>query len=192
MTNHQRVASCFCEGPCNSCTSARVSRGRQVLRVSPPMCYPCWTPCDCCEACQEKNRKLISCCGGDEDRKLKRPATPYVTRNALAAMKQGGAGTDNLSITDDMLMWTPAEARRYFESVGQEKPDPDVVARRSPDDTAPPPVRTGAARGEQELLYGLFCPCCDTIICEAMEHRARKKARAAATSNGAVGLEMQR
>ena len=120
------------------------------------------------------------------------PPTPYVTRNALASLKQGCAGTDNLRITDDMLLWTPAEARRYFESVGQEKPDPDVVARRSPDDTAPPPVRTGAARGEQELLYGLFCPCCDTIICEAMEHRARKKARAAATSNGAVGLEMQR
>jgi len=148
MTNHQRVASCFCEGPCNSCTSARVSRGRQVLRVSPPMCYPCWTPCDCCEACQEKNRKLISCCGGDEDRKLKRPATPYVTRNALAAMKQGGAGTDNLSITDDMLMWTPAEARRYFESAGQQKPNPDDLARRSLDDMAPPDDRAaGASNG---------------------------------------------
>ena len=120
------------------------------------------------------------------------PASPYVTSNALASLKQGCAGTDNLRITDDMLLWTPAEARRYFESVGQEKPDPDVVARRSPDDTAPPPVRTGAARGEQELLYGLFCPCCDTIICEAIDHRARKKARAAATSNGAIGLEMQR
>ena len=119
-------------------------------------------------------------------------ASPYVTSNALASLKQGCAGTDNLRITDDMLLWTPAEARRYFESVGQEKPDPDVVARRSPDDTAPPPVRTGAARGEQELLYGLFCPCCDTIICEAIDHRARKKARAAATSNGAIGLEMQR
>jgi|TARA_B110001469_G_C9366973_1_gene191671 hypothetical protein len=112
------------------------------------MCYPCWTPCDCCEACQEKNRKLISCCGGDEDRKLKRPATPYVTRNALAAMKQGGAGTDNLSITDDMLMWTPAEARRYFESAGQQKPNPDDLARRSLDDMAPPDDRAaGASNG---------------------------------------------
>ena len=44
----------------------------------------------------------------------------------------------------------------------------------------------------QELLYGLFCPCCDTIICEAIDHRAQKKARAAAAANGALGLEMQR
>ena len=80
------------------------------------------------------------------------PASPYVTSNALASLKQGCAGTDSLRITDDMLLWTPAEARRYFESAGQEKPDPDVLARRSSDDTAPPPVRTGAARGEQELL----------------------------------------
>ena len=80
------------------------------------------------------------------------PASPYVTSNALASLKQGCAGTDSLRITDDMLLWTPAEARRYFESAGQEKPDPNVLARRSSDDTAPPPVRTGAARGEQELL----------------------------------------
>ena len=79
-----------------------------------------------------------------------KPASLYVTRNALASMKQGGAGTDHLSITDEMLLWTPAEARRYFESAGQQKPDPDEVARRSPDD------------------------------------------KAAATSNGTVGLEMQR
>ena len=119
------------------------------------MCYPCWTPCDCCEACQEKNRKLISCCGNREDKKLK-PASPYVTRNALASMKQGGAGTDQLSITDEMLLWTPAEARRYFESAGQQRPNPDELVGRLPDDLAPPDDK------------------------------------AAATSNGTVGLEMQR
>ena len=32
----------------------------------------------------------------------------------------------------------------------------------------------------------------DTIICEAIDHRAQKKARAAAAANGALGLEMQR
>ena len=115
----------------------------------PSMCWPCWTPCDCVEACQEKNRKLISCCGNREDEKLK-PASLYVTRNALASMKQGCAGTDHLSITDDMLLWTPAEARRYFESAGQQRPNPDELAGRLPDD------------------------------------------KAAATSNGTVGLEMQR
>ena len=96
------------------------------------------------------------------------PSSPYVTSNALASLKQGCAGTDHLRITDEMLLWTPAEARRYFESAGQERPDPDVVARRSPEDTAPPPVRTGAARGEQEMISCLLCPCCDTIIGEAM------------------------
>ena len=98
----------------------------------------------------------------------KMPSSPYVTSNALASLKQGCAGTDHLRITDEMLLWTPAEARRYFESAGQERPDPDMVARRSPEDTAPPPVRTGAARGEQEMISCLLCPCCDTIIGEAM------------------------
>ena len=96
------------------------------------------------------------------------PSSPYVTSSALASLKQGCAGTDHLRITDEMLLWTPAEARRYFESAGQERPDPDVVARRSPEDTAPPPVRTGAARGEQEMISCLLCPCCDTLIGEAM------------------------
>ena len=121
-----------------------------------PMCYPsscpcpclCWSPCDWCEALLDKrNRRLISCCGDDEERKLQKPASPYVTRNALASIKQSCTGTDHLTITDDMLLWTPAEARRYFESAGQQKPDPDVVARRSPDDVAPPDDRTPASNG---------------------------------------------
>ena len=121
------------------------------------------------------------------------PASPYATRNALASMKQGCTGTDRLAISDDMLLWTPAEARRYFESAGREKPSLDEVGRRSPDDIAPPVLRTGAARGEQELICCIFCPMCDTIILDALEKRAAKKARrAAAASNGPASLEMQR
>ena len=107
------------------------------------MCV-CWSPCDCCELCSAKNSKLISCCCDDEQNR--KPASPYVTRVALAGMKQSCAGTDHLSITDDMLLWTPAEARRYFESAGRERPN-FAPGFRSLDDQAPPTNRDGHVDG---------------------------------------------
>ena len=116
--------------------------------------------------------------------------SPYVTKPALASIKQGCSGTDNLAITDEMLLWTPAEARRYFESLGSEKPD---TTGRSSDDKEAPLNKIGPKRARQDLTIGCCCPCCDMIIVDALEKRAEKKKRANMDVDGSpVGLEMQR
>ena len=86
------------------------------------------------------------------------PKSPYCTRNALAAIKAGCEGSD-LPVEDVMLLWTPVEARAYFESRGNTRPDPELVATRSPHDRAPRVNRTGPKRALREVLCGCLCPC---------------------------------
>ena len=118
-------------------------------------------------------------------------ASPYVSKNALASIKQGCTGTDHLPITGEMLLWTPAEARSYFESCGAAKPD---IMGRSPDDKAAPLNKTGPKENVQDLTIGCLCPCCDMLIADYLSKRAEKhKMKEVELEGGSPGaLEMQR
>ena len=85
--------------------------------------------------------------------------SPYVTRSALEGIKQACHNTDSLAIEEEMLLWTPEEARRFFESGGQERPDPIRVSLRSPSDKKPPGDRAGPRSAMREVVCGCFCPC---------------------------------
>ena len=65
---------------------------------------------------------------------------------------------DDLTIEDEMLLWTPVEARRYFETRGAQRPDPAVMSGRKPTDKVSHD-RTGPRRNRRELLLGCLCPC---------------------------------
>ena len=92
-----------------------------------------------------------------------------------------------------MLLWTPAEARRYFESKGREAPDPEAVGRRSLSDEAPPINKTGPRKAKQELCLSCCCPCCDMAITAWLDKRAARNAELNGGAGGSPAtLEMRR
>lgn len=100
--------------------------------------------------------------------------SPYATRAALESIKHSaGASADALPIEDHMLLWTPAEAKAFFESGGASAPD---TAGRSLEDKAPPGNKVGPRQAKQDLIFTLCCPCCDMLIADQLDKRAKRKA----------------
>lgn len=110
------------------------------------------------------------------DENSRRKNSPYCSRATLERIKNS-AYADALPIEEHMLLWTPAEAKEYFESKGSTAPDPQVVATRSLDDQLPPSDPTGPKKAKEELIFSLCCPCCDMIITDQLDKRAERKKR---------------
>jgi len=56
--------------------------------------------------------------------------TPGLSRTVLTDIQNSCFGVDHLQIEEIMLDWTPAEARAYFESRGNIRPDAEMVRLR--------------------------------------------------------------
>mmetsp|Transcript_6068 Transcript_6068/g.14064 ORF Transcript_6068/g.14064 Transcript_6068/m.14064 type:complete len:86 (-) Transcript_6068:230-487(-) len=72
-----------------------------------------------------------------------------------------------------MFLWTPAEAKEYFESKGARRPDSQMVARRA---LEPPPPKTeaeGPKRVRKELLLSLLPDC--GLLAIYMDGRNKKR-----------------
>mgnify|MGYP006137975485 FL=1 len=107
------------------------------------------------------------------DENSRRKNSPYCSRANLERIKNS-AYADALPIEEHMLLWTPTEAKEYFESKGNTAPDPQLVATRSLDDQLPPSDPTGPKKAKQELIFTLMCPCCDMIITDQMDRRDKR------------------
>ena len=109
-----------------------------------------------------------------EEAPSRRKRSPYCSRPDLERIKNS-AYADALPIEEHMLLWTPTEAKEYFESKGSTAPDPQLVATRSLDDELPPSNPTGPKRAQEELIFSLCCPCCDMLVTDYMDKRAERK-----------------
>ena len=102
--------------------------------------------------------------------------SPYCSRATLESMKlSAGRAADALPIEEPMLLWTPQEAKAYFDGNGP--PDPAVVATRSPSDKAAPLDKVGPRQAKQDLIFTICCPCCDMLIADQLDKRAKRKAQ---------------
>ena len=95
----------------------------------------------------------------------------YCSRTQLAHFRDA-AGAFELDLLDGMLLWTPAEAKEYFDSRGCSVPA-DTSGRSAEDrQTDNGEAAAGARKRKQEALLCVFCPCCDQIIMSAREQPA--------------------
>lgn len=102
-----------------------------------------------------------------------------MTRVLLVDIQNSCYGADHLQIEDIMLDWTPAEARAYFESRGQTRPDAQMVLQRKAELEAKgnkkKPVAKGVRSIRNEMFLSLLCDC--GIINMFLEQSRQKKKR---------------
>eukprot|EP00966_Prymnesium_polylepis_P311221 7190100-Prymnesium_polylepis.1 len=105
----------------------------------------------------------------------------YCDRVQLGSL-QDSAMAYELKIEDEMLLWTVDEAKAFFDSKGAVRPDPNVVATRSPNDAPPKVSKIGPKLAVRDCWLAFCCPCDGGLVSMIMEKhdkRNEEKARAA-------------
>ena len=78
----------------------------------------------------------------------------YCTQRDLELIKLE-CQANEVPVEESMLLWTPAEARRFFTECI--RPEPDLLAKRKVHDKAP--KRPWIATNETEMLICICCCC---------------------------------
>ena len=85
----------------------------------------------------------------------------YCTQRDLELIKLE-CQANEVPVEESMLLWTPAEARRFFTECI--RPEPDLLAKRKVHDKAP--KRPWIATNETEMLICICCCCGLYCICK--------------------------
>ena len=102
-------------------------------------------------------------------------ASPYCSERDLEKIRLEAQAAE-VPIEEGMKLWVPAEARAFFMSKGMDRPDPAILARRSPDDKVD--KRPCCGKNEQEVCLCVFCCCgmgCDQMTMALIESCRKKK-----------------
>ena len=101
-----------------------------------------------------------------------RPETAYCSHIELSAI-QDSCHAYSVTIDDEMLLWTPAEARKHFESKGSAA-RPDVTGR-SVTDKATALRKVGPNTGARDLWVFICCPCDGGLVSYLLDKRDSRR-----------------